>query len=237
MVIAADRFLRYRLQGASSLVAALLGIWAFVLLSACAAGTNGRPIARSKIRGQVLLDIIQPGEVHNILAVIPERGEVTHETTTSDQQSIASESETRFVPSCYNNPRSLSPDGNFAASCKGDPVATMVGAKPDEMVLTSTKTDKVLYTGGMAGHQKINGFLWSPDSKGVAVLSSNVRVSANPRYWFRAISGHPKQFETYYLTVIELEPQNTTSFKVPFEGSSSRARLITWKAAESPEGR
>jgi len=120
-----------------------------------------------------------------------------------------------------------SPDGKLVATCDGDLVATMTVAKPDEFTIVSGSSHKIVYKTSF--EKKINGFLWSPDSQAVAVLSSKVRTSKNPGDWLYALSGHPIQYEEYYLHIVDLQTLKASSFRLPITGNSSTADMLYWK--------
>ena len=100
------------------------------------------------------------------------------------------------------------------------------GSNPDEFILRE-KGEKTIVYQRVLGPQ-ISGFLWSPDSQAVAVLTCTVHVSWNPQYWLEALRGHTKQYETYDLHVIDVVNLNVSSFTVPLEASLSTGRIVSW---------
>ncbi|HEV7551971.1 MAG TPA: hypothetical protein VGP65_09815 [Candidatus Angelobacter sp.] len=178
-----------------------------------------------ELSGEIAFDLVQPGNVHNLFISSPATGQISRVPNDSvfNFEQRASEN----IPNCYQKPVRPSPNGNFVAGCNGSLVPSMVEARPDIFLIAPTHSIAAPCP-GLRG-KEIVGFVWSPDSKAIAVLSSTVRVSFNPRYWFYALSGHPMQYETYYLNVIEPISRRVVSFEIPFQTSFGRAQLLSWR--------
>ena len=176
------------------------------------------------IRGKLIVDIVQwlPHEVHHMFLVDPHQGSITRFTEpTPTEKSKAS-----LVTHCQKHPASDSPDHKFVGECRNDGLAVGIGSKPDQFILRRTGETTVMYQKVLGG--EIAGFLWSADSHGIAVLTQNIRVSWNPRYWFYALSGHPVQFEKYEVHVINVDNLSVKSFKVPLEEIGTMGKLLSW---------
>lgn len=210
----------------------LLTTIAWVLaLDGCKGRADTKPT--SGVGGHVTVDITQyhltadiarPGETHNLLIVLAESGAVTQVGQRDGWGSVRIASKSGEVK-CTERPTTTSPDGRFMATCaKAYPNPLNF---QDEFALSSANSHAILFRRIMPG--KVWGFLWAPDSGGVAVLSSIVHGSWNPRFWFRALSGHPKPFETYYLHVINLRTLDDSTIELPLRGSSSEGALISWE--------
>jgi hypothetical protein len=167
-------------------------------LLGCSAGLNEKSGIGPELSGEIAFDLVQPGNVHNLFISSPATGQISQVPNDSvfNFEQRASEN----IPNCYQKPVHPSPNGNFVAGCNGSPVPSRIQSSPDIFSIAPMNS-KPEPCRGLRG-KKIVGFVWSPDSKAIAVLSSTVRVSFNPRYWFYALSGHPMQYETYYLNVI-----------------------------------
>lgn len=195
-------------------------------LLGCSANSKGKNNPNAAISGEVVLNLLQPAgqeELDNIFIVTPETGRVRRASI----DALPHARPTGNISSCYKRPSSASLDGKFIATCDGPVLPSMSGSPPDVFSIIRTDSTPVACR-GLQGHQII-GFLWSPDSKAVAVLSTTVRVSLNPRYWFYALSGHPAQFEKYHLNVVDPATLTVSSFEIPFETRFGRAQLLEWR--------
>jgi hypothetical protein len=205
--------------------------WYFILVLACScllgcsAGLSEKSGIDPKLPGEIVFDLVQPGNVHNLFISTPTTGQTSRVTNDSIPNFENGSSANIFH--CHEKPVRPSPSGNFIASCNGSLVPSMVGASPDSFLIAPTNAKGETFR-GLRGKQ-IWGFVWSPDSKAIAVLSSDVQVSYNPRYWFYALSGHPMQYETYYLNVIEPITRRVVSFEIPFQTSFGRVQWLTWR--------
>lgn len=198
-------------------------------------GNENQPSNAGDIRGQILLKIshrdlgdgrVVSPDVDDMYLVIPQQGTITKFNGSAKPESIETGSGTRVLHGCYNKPTSVSPDHKFVAECQGAVAPTMIGSKPDHFILRRAGSTAILYESDL--RQAIIGSLWSRDSQAIAVLSETVHVSWDPRYWFYLFSGHPIQFETYDLHVINAVNLNVTSFKVPLKAFASMARILSF---------
>jgi hypothetical protein len=190
-------------------------------------GNEKKPTHPGNIRGQIIVDIVQwlPHEVHHMFLMVPHQGTIARFSGPTPTEI----SEASLVTHCQRNPASDSPGHKFVAECRNDGLPVGIGSKSDQFILRRTGETTVLYQSVLG--QQISGFLWSPDSHAIAVLTQNVRVSWNPRYWFYALSGHPVQFETYQVHAIGVDNLSVTSFKVPLE-EASQALFVASRIAE-----
>ena len=202
-----------------------------VFSSVFAAGCIQRDIVieerPARVDGRIILDLVQPINTHNPFVVVPSRRSITRLTGGVTLPKVDAADPTARVEGCSLRPVAYSPDRKFLATCTGDVLATMIGAKPDQFAIAKVSSAAVECR-GLKG-RAIGGFLWSPDSKAVAVLAYDTRVSLNPRYWFYALSGHPVQFETYYLNIVDTATLAVTSYRIPLETSGGSAALLKWE--------
>jgi hypothetical protein len=185
-----------------------------------------KPTKLNDIAGKIIVDIAGPRRAHDMFLVLPHQGTVTRFTGSTKTEPRETRSSTGAIESCHSNPTSVSPDQRLVAGCQGEAVALLSGSPPDEFILRG-KGEKTIIYQHVLGPQ-ISGIQWSPDSHAVAVLTCTVHVSWNPRYWLEALNGHPSQYETYDLHVIDVVNFNVASFSVPFEASLSTGRIVSW---------
>ena len=183
------------------------------------------------IDGEIIVDIVESGEKHNMFRVKPLVGVVRRFTGSVKPEWSQTGLVTHGIRSCHNNPTSISPDQKFIAECQGSVAPTNVGSKSDHFLLRQSGSKAILYQSDLP--EAIIGSLWSQDSQAIAVLATTVRVSLNPRYWFYALSGHPMQHEAYFLHVIAVANGNVTTFKVPLETSFSAGYFVAWEQDET----
>jgi hypothetical protein len=185
-----------------------------------------KPTKLSNIDGKIIVDIAGSGRVHDRFLVLPHKGTITRFTGSTKTESNETRSSTGAIQSCHSNPTSLSPDQRLVAGCQGEAVAMISSSNPDQFILREKGESSIIYQRVLG--QQISGFLWSPDSHAVAVLTRTVHVSWDPRYWSEALSGHPRQYETYDLHVVDVVNLNVSSFNVPLEASLSTGRIVSW---------
>jgi hypothetical protein len=200
-------------------------VLAFSCLLGCSAGLNQNSGIDPKLSGDIAFDLVQPGNAHNLFISTPATGQISR--VPKDSISKVEDGSNDNIFNCSEKPVRRSPNGNFIASCNGSLVPSMVGASPDKFLIAPTNSKGKPFR--RLGGKKIWGFVWSSDSKAIAVLSSDVQVSYNPRYWFYALSGHPMQYEKYYLNVIEPTTLKVVSFEIPFQTSFGRVQWPTWR--------
>jgi len=200
-------------------------VLAYFCLLGCSAGLNQNSGIDPKPSGEIAFDLVQPGNADNLFVGTPATGQISR--APKDSISKFEDGSRGNIFNCHEKPVRPSPNGNFIASCNGSLVPSMAGASSDSFLIGSTNSKGEAFR-NLRG-KKIWGFVWSSDSKAIAVLSSDVRVSYNPRYWFYALSGHPMQYEKYYLNVIEPTTLKVVSFEIPFQTSFGRVQWLTWR--------
>jgi hypothetical protein len=215
------------------IVSLIIGLWIFCIVGDIY-GQEQKSNSTKIIGGEIVLDIVQSDERHNVFLVRPTEGNITRFAGAVNPEWSQIRSITPGIRSCDSKPTSVSPDQRFAAECLGTVAPTNVGSKPDHFILRETGSKRILYQGDLP--EAIIDSLWSRDSQAIAVLTMTVHVSLNPRYWFYALSGHPMQYETYFLHVIEVPAGNVTTFKVPLEASVSAGYLLAWQEGEKMSG-
>jgi hypothetical protein len=77
-------------------------------------------------------------------------------------------------------------------------------------------------------YSKIAGIVWAPDSSAVAILTTTSYTSVNPKFWFGALSGHPKQFEKYRLEIVDPQSQLHHGIDMPYESSLGYGQIGAW---------
>ena len=178
------------------------------------------------IDGEIILDVVEPRERHNRFVVSLRERSIAPFVGSAGLQPNETSSVTNILYSCSSNPTSLSPNHKFVAECSGTGTPTSPFSKPDHFTLRQAGSKAIVYQTDL--REEIIGSRWAQDSRAIAVLSMTVRVSLNPLYWFFALSGHPVQYETYFLHVIDVESLKVSTFKIPIEGSSSAGYIVGW---------
>lgn len=205
---------------------AILMLW-FCVFVPISYGEEQKLVEHENIDGAIIVDVLSLGEKHNRFAISPREGTITSLTESANSQLTDGGPVTPGLSSCYTSPTSVSPNSKLIAWCSGQ----RPGSTDDRFVLRQADSKTIIYQNDL--HQRIEDSQWSKDSKGIALLAETVRVSLNPLYWFFALSGHPVQYETYFLHVINVETLKVTTFKLPIEGSSSSGYIVTWKQDHS----
>jgi hypothetical protein len=207
-------------------------IGAMVILWLCALVAIGyseeqKLAEHGNIDGEIIVDVMVSRENHKRFVISPREGAVTPFVESANSQLTDEGAVTPGLSSCYTNPTSVSPNTKLIAACSGQ----RPGSTDDRFVLWQANSKAIIYQSDL--HQRIEDSEWSTDSKGIALLAETVRVSLNPLYWFLALSGHPVQYETYFVHVIDVETSKVATFKLPIEGSSSGGYIVTWSQDHS----
>ena len=121
-----------------------------------------------------------------------------------------------------------SPNGVYAAGWKEDWRRFALGPR-DVFFLRNTKTGEAVFESKFG--DKIDGFVWSPNSDAVAVLSSSSRASWNPKYWLAALSGHPVQFDKYRLRIIDTSTDAYREIEIPYESMDGFGVVRRWQVS------
>ncbi len=76
--------------------------------------------------------------------------------------------------------------------------------------------------------REIQSIVWSSRSEAVAILTSSQHYSLSPKYWFQAISGHPKPFEKYRLEIVDPQTNSNWGIDIPYRSSAGYGEIRSW---------
>ncbi len=136
-----------------------------------------------------------------------------------------------YIMSCSQRPIIGSPDSAYVAECTGDYSPHLVGSSPDIFAIRDTKTQQTIVQLRFS-YEKIESIQWSTSSDTVAVLTSSVHTSLNPKYWIYALSGHPAQKEKYRLEIVVLKNRTHRGIDIPYESMGGHGEISAWRVAQ-----
>jgi hypothetical protein len=154
----------------------MFGLW-IVCIVGVGYGQEQKSNSSRIVDGEIILEIVQSEERHDVFLVRPGEGVVTRFAGPVKPEWSQTRSITPGMKSCHSEPTSISPDQRFVAECQGTVAPTNVGSKPDRFILRQTGSKTILYQGDLS--EEIIDSLWSSDSQAIAVLTTTVRVSLN----------------------------------------------------------
>jgi hypothetical protein len=116
-----------------------------------------------------------------------------------------------------------SPDDRYIAQCEGG----YPGRNADFRILqTSTKSES--YHWDKIGRQ-ILGFVWSPNSQSIAVLTSSQIPGRGPLELLWAYAGHPVPHVTVYLDFIRADGRFLDEYLIMNDVVYGKGRILDWK--------
>jgi hypothetical protein len=202
----------------------ILTLVSSVFAFGCAEKNANVPVRRAKIDGRIIVSVFQAKETPSVFVVVPSSGSVTRISEGDASTKSHIPEATAINQGCLSGPTVYSPDRKFSASCTGDIGLTW---NPNLFRIARANSNPQECQ-GLKGRD-IEGFMWSPDSKAVAVVANDVYLSVNPRFWFYALSGHPVQFETHYLNIVDATTLAVASYRIPLETCGGSAALVRWE--------
>ena len=200
-----------------TVVALLLGMT--LLKTSCA-----KDWKEGRVGGKIYICICQDTKVY--LEVLLPQGTV-RQIRETEVDATGGANGIRQVQSCLEKPTVNSPNHAYVAGCTGDYSPYLIGSSPDLFFVQTMGTRETVFESRFS-HEKVDGFLWSGNSDSIAILTSSVHVSLNPRWWLYALSGHPKQFEKYRLEIVELQSHSHQGIELPYESSAGFGEIRGW---------
>lgn len=123
----------------------------------------------------------------------------------------------------FKGSQASSPDDRFIAQCDGG----YPGKAADFRILqASTKT--VTFHWGRIDRQ-ILGFVWSPNSQCIALLTSSQTPGHGPLELLWAYAGHPVPHVTVYLELIRADGIHLNEYVVMSNVVYGEGRILEWK--------
>ncbi len=197
-----------------------------LLASLCSEAGCSKDRKESIGSGKVYISIFQPNSPKLIFEVGLPHGSVGQfKGRAVEGNQIANG--TSYIMSCSQRPIISSPDSAYVAGCTGDYSPHLVGSSPDMFVIRDARTQQTVVQLRFS-YEKIESIQWSASSDTVAVLTSSVRTSLNPKYWIYALSGHPTQKEKYRLEIVELKNRAHRGIDIPYESMGGHGEISTW---------
>jgi WD40 repeat protein len=112
----------------------------------------------------------------------------------------------------YRSPYVVSPDGKFLA-VSASKKTTWFGSSTALAVFSAETNKLVLLTEGDSARY-IASLAWSPDSTFVAMLRISFRSGKMPMEILSSMAGHPINYSTYYLEIVDLTGKVIASSKL-----------------------
>ena len=191
-----------------------------LVLSLMACSTKG---AESFIGGTVYLTIFQPAGLSY--------DHITFEVQLANnavQQSTAPVLSGERLPTAIPpRPRAISSPNNVYVASVEVKTPQSFGYPHDVFLVKALKTQETIYETKFLD-EEIHSIVWSPRSDAVAVLTSSQHYSLSPKYWFRAISGHPKPVEEYRLEIVNVKTHSNRGIDIPYQSSAGFGEIRAW---------
>jgi hypothetical protein len=210
--------------------------WALLLtLSACKhePPSTQQVLARDIAPGRIDIEVISPrqgGDDYWAYRVTPSEGSVARTSvgrqTASDWEPLAPEFSAGQA-NCFQGSQASSPDQKLLARCFGERPG-----KPAQFTIgpnTPGDGNKFLFRFTPDRWRRIEGFVWSPNSRSIALLISSERYGKGPLERLWALAGHPVPHNTVYLDLNDVESGNTVEYLIRSDVVHGGARIVAWK--------
>ena len=123
----------------------------------------------------------------------------------------------------FDGTEAKSPDDRFIAKCSGG-----YPGKPAEFRITNADTKSTTYQWDK-GDRQILGFVWSPNSHSIGLLTSSQKRGNGPLELIWALAGHPVPYVTVYLDFIGMDGTAPSEYQIKSNVLYGRARILDWK--------
>ncbi len=200
--------------------AIVISLFLLFVLSLIACSTKE---AESFVRGTVYLTIFQPDGLSY--------DHVTFEVQLANQtvrQSNAPVYDSEQLPTAIPpRARAINSPNNVYVAAVEVKTPRSFGYPHGVFLVKALETQETIYETKFRD-EEIHSIVWSPGSDAVAVLTSSQRYSLSPKYWFRALSGHPKPFEKYRLEIVDVKTHSNWGIDIPYQSSAGFGEIRAW---------
>lgn len=141
---------------------------------------------------------------------------------TGDSASIIEGGPTAEANCFFQGSSAPSPDVRFIAQCDGG----YPGKNADFRILQAS-TKSATYHWDKAGRQ-ILGFVWSPNSQSIAILTSSQIPGRGPIELLWAYAGHPVPHVTVYLDFIRTDGTYSYEYIIMNDVVYGKGRILDW---------
>jgi hypothetical protein len=203
------------------------GILLFSLALAVLSVSCSRDTKEGLGSGNVYVSIFQPNQrlsFDQIVVEVSLSRRSTRQVSKSGLDANQASNGISHVESCSKNPVVTSPNRAYIAGCTGD---YSPYRNADVFWVRNPATGDTPFRSKLS-HNRVCAFVWSVNSDSIVVLTSSTHVSINPKYWFYALSGHPKQYENYRLEVVTLRSHSHRGIDLPYETSAGFGEITGW---------
>lgn len=228
-----------RLKKSLPFVAAILAVYVVsVVWEMRGHSESAFPPVRS-VGGTIIFDVLETTdfghEAYFVYRVRPDLGYITLARHASFKDTKDERLQPLEVPSgridyCYGSPRVASPDGQLAVHCEGDRFRGSGRHEADQIVVIDAKRKNEILRKAIPRDEWINGFVWSPDSQSVAVLTSSWRIGWGPLDLLTVLLMQPVPYQTFNLIIYRV---NGDESRIPRVRTWSRygwGRVLGWRS-------
>jgi len=82
------------------------------------------------------------------------------------------------------------------------------------------------------GWRGVDGFAWAPTSTSLALLNHSVESGYGPFDLLWSYAGHPPSHRTFYLTIIDVNSQQTTDYFLRGNVVAGEGKILDWTVEE-----
>jgi hypothetical protein len=202
-----------------------------VLLSAwtCATtcGCQNRPSGSQSVvtgdvaPGNILIEVSSPKSTSDPYwryRVVPAQGLVQQISAGPHSDPYTA---TRF--DCFKGVSVPSADHIFVAECSGQSFLAHA-----EFTVSEVRSGHILFRWDPPGWQGVAGFLWSPNSRSVALLTYSERRGRGPMDLVWAVAGHPVPYHTFFVELIDVQRERSIKYVVRKDVYMGEGRILTW---------
>jgi len=186
------------------------------------------PVVGSDIApGNIIIEVTSPktgGDKFWRYQVMPSRGQaiqVQAGRQTSGRWDTAAVSSGQV--DCSHESVAVSPNQKFLARCFGE-----LPGRSAQFTVTTTAVDKVVFRWRPANWRAIDGFVWFPTSRSIALLTHSEKHGTGLVELLWAGAGHPVPHDTFYLDVVDIEEGRSYEYVIRYDVLTGSGRILNW---------
>jgi len=124
---------------------------------------------------------------------------------------------------CFKGTEVISYDHRFVASCFGE----KSGKRP-QLTIKAAVSDKTIFEWAPPRSRGIAGFIWSSNSRCLALLTYSERHGRRPLDLIWSFAGHPVPVNTFYVELIDPQTSKSVEYVVNYDMRVGYGSILSW---------
>ena len=211
----------------------ILAWWLAAIMRDTSLGFPERPYIGQELKGAITVRIIEGGwtgerEDEYLINLKGERATVRllGRAQSSDDGVLFGR-----ISACRQKPLVYSPDQQLIATCERtfEPGFFGTQKRNRKLIVTEAASGRRVIDTELPRSRSIEGFVWAPDSRHLAVLSESTHLGWGPLGLFAALSGHGIAYVNSYVSLFRMDSNSYRDVRVAKNTTSGFSRLIRWE--------